>query len=108
LKVSAKIFDPLGFLSPIIIGAKLLFQQVCISKVEWDQSLEGETLSKWNQLLREFELLRMCYEGCSVEISFVASKTRVAPLKKQSIPQLELMGATLLARLLDNTAANAR
>jgi len=139
LKISAKIFDPLGFLSPITIGAKILFQQVCISKVEWDQLLEGEALSKWNQLPREFELLsqikvprcysyrngqhiayelhgfsdacerayaavvylRTCYEGCSVEISFVASKTCVAPLKRQNIPRLELMGATLLARLLN-------
>ena len=55
LKVSAKIFDPLGFLSPITIGAKILFQQVCISKIKWDQSLDGESLRKWNQLPKEFE-----------------------------------------------------
>ena len=42
LKVPAKMFDPLGFLSPITIEAKILFQQVCISKIEWDQSLEEE------------------------------------------------------------------
>ena len=43
----------------------------------------------------------MYYEGYCVEVSFVASKTRVAPLQKQTIPRLELMGATLLARLLN-------
>jgi len=138
LKVSAKIFDPLGFLSPITIGAKMLFQQVCISKIKWDQTLQGEALRKWNQMPKEFEILSKvriprCYvngsaqqatyelhgfsdaserayaaviylrivyvQGC-IEVSFVASKTRVAPMKKQSIPRLELMGATLLARLL--------
>ena len=31
----------------------------------------------------------------------VASKTRVSPLKKQSIPRLELLSALLLARLMD-------
>ena len=31
---------------------------------------------------------------------FVASKTRVAPLKKQSIPWLELLSAILLSRLI--------
>ena len=57
LKVSAKIFDPLGFLSPITIGAKMLFQQVCINKIKWDQTLQGEALRKWNQMPKEFEIL---------------------------------------------------
>jgi len=42
--------------------------------------------------------LRISYGGDCVEVSFVASKTHVAPIKKQSIPRLELMVATLLAR----------
>ena len=35
--------------------------------------------------------------------SFVVAKTRVAPLKKQSITRLELLSAVLLARLVDAT-----
>ena len=32
---------------------------------------------------------------------FVVAKTRVAPLRKQSIPRLELLSAILLARLIN-------
>ncbi len=35
-----------------------------------------------------------------VQLSLVASKTRVAPLVKQTIPRLELLSALILARLI--------
>ena len=35
---------------------------------------------------------------------FVASKTRVSPLRKQTIPRLELLSALLLARLMDTVS----
>lgn len=41
-------------------------------------------------------------ESC---MRFIAAKTRVAPLKKQSVPRLELLSAVLLARLMDTTLA---
>ena len=44
--------------------------------------------------------IRIEYEHMPPDIQLVASKTRVAPVKKQSIPRLELLGATILARLM--------
>ena len=34
-----------------------------------------------------------------MEVNLMASKTKIAPLKRQSIPRLELLGAMILARL---------
>ena len=41
-----------------------------------------------------------CTDG-STQVALVSSKTKVAPIKKLTIPRLELCGAQLLARLLN-------
>ena len=41
LKLSAKIFDPLGFLSLFTINLKILFHVLCTNKVDWDEELQG-------------------------------------------------------------------
>jgi len=47
--------------------------------------------------------LRIEYaEGDIVDVSLIASKVWVSPIKKQTIPRLELLGATILARLFDS------
>ena len=44
--------------------------------------------------------------SCGNAVNFIASKTRVAPLDKQTIPRLELLSALLLANLV-TTVSNA-
>ena len=46
--------------------------------------------------------LRSMHQNRKIEVSLVASKTRVAPIKRQSIPRLELLGATIFARLVNS------
>ncbi|XP_078374406.1 uncharacterized protein LOC144657946 [Oculina patagonica] len=139
LKISAKIFDPLGFLSPYVIRLKVMFQELCAEKIDWDQELHGNWLSKWNLFLSELEslnkiripryyfianakpnsielhgfsdaskqayaavvYLRSSYDDGRVAVRLLCSKTRVAPVKQQSIPRLELLGACILARLMN-------
>jgi len=48
LRISAKVFDPLGLLSPFVIGTKILFQTLCRSKLDWDATLEGAMQCQWN------------------------------------------------------------
>ena len=46
--------------------------------------------------------LRSEYDDGHVEVQLLRSKTRVAPIKQQTIPRLELLGATISARLVCN------
>ena len=44
--------------------------------------------------------LRVEYEGREPVVTIITAKTRVAPTKRQSIPRLELLGATHIINIV--------
>ena len=144
LKLAASLFDPLGFISPVAVRLKILLQEACLLKLEWDMSFSESMTNVYLDLLKDLEkiasiILPRCYfDGAYGDIKqyslhafcdasnkaycaviylvtktelgyhsrFIASKSRVVPLKKLTIPRLELIAALILARLL-TTVKNA-
>ena len=50
LKVIASAYDPIGFLQPIWIKLKILFQNICKMNIDWDESI-GELKSSWDKIV---------------------------------------------------------
>lgn len=135
LSNSAKLFDPLGLLSPCTIVPKMILQKLWMSNLNWDDPVPHEVEKSWLEfaatlnslsslqiprfvLIEEPDTIEMhtfcdaseaAYGACLylrskdkfglIKINLLCAKTKVAPLKPQTIPRLELCGAVLAARL---------
>lgn len=55
LSVISSVYDPLGFLAPLILPAKLLLQELCRKKCDWDDLIPQAFQQKWNKWLTDLE-----------------------------------------------------
>ncbi|XP_071582180.1 uncharacterized protein [Temnothorax nylanderi] len=53
LSQTARLFDPLGWLAPVIVRAKILFQSTWLQGLEWDQPLPAADDQAWRRLYRD-------------------------------------------------------
>ncbi|XP_037820360.1 uncharacterized protein LOC119609586 [Lucilia sericata] len=135
LSCIAKLFDPAGWLTPIIIEAKMLLQNLWQDGVEWDENVNSHIFQKWKLFIDNFhhidriqiprwvnfqpenyiQLHGFCDASerayCAAvylrsenpnrrSTHLLVAKSKVAPLKKLSLPRLELCGALLLSKLV--------
>ena len=69
ISLIGRIYDPLGFLSPVTVHFKILMQELCKNKLGWDQLLDVELLAKWKKLVDQLKgaspitLPRCCLQG---------------------------------------------
>ncbi|GFY33024.1 integrase catalytic domain-containing protein [Trichonephila clavipes] len=62
LSVIAKLYDPLGFLGPVIAKAKVFLQQLWQYKLDWDDVLPNSIANEW----REFVTTLKCIEEVKI------------------------------------------
>ena len=49
----AKVNDPLGLAAPILLTAKVIFWDICDSKLRWDADLPEELKRRWENWLKK-------------------------------------------------------
>jgi hypothetical protein len=134
----AKIYDPLGLISPVTVTLKICLQDVWRLNLWWDDELPPEATKNFLDWRAELPRIRtytiprcvtlpnlasaqihvfcdasqvaygavlyiraIALDG-EVKTTMLTSKTKVAPLKTQSIPRLELCAALLGTRLVNS------
>ena len=53
----ARLFDPLGWLAPVLIRAKIILQDLWLAGVDWDDAISNELAQRWLELRRELRTL---------------------------------------------------
>ncbi|XP_037932631.1 uncharacterized protein LOC119667414 [Teleopsis dalmanni] len=53
LSLASSLYDPLGLITPLIIKAKILLQQLWIIGCDWDESVPQEIYTTWNKILAD-------------------------------------------------------
>ncbi|XP_066929853.1 uncharacterized protein [Clytia hemisphaerica] len=58
IQFTSSIFDPLGLINPLIVKLKILFQDICISNTDWDETIPTELISVWQQILLDLKEIK--------------------------------------------------
>ncbi|XP_075167809.1 uncharacterized protein LOC142239965 [Haematobia irritans] len=55
LSAIPRLFDPVGWLGPVIIVAKIIMQQVWLDKIGWEESLPLQTERQWRKFVETYQ-----------------------------------------------------
>ena len=80
LSTVTSIYDPLGLAAPFVLPVKLILQELCRRKVDWDEAIPEEYWIRWEKWLSEL------------------SRLSEFTIKPMTVPRLELSAATVAVR----------
>ena len=64
LTVIASVYDPIGYLQPLVIMLKILFQEICKLNIKWDDNI-GELVNKWDEIVKSLASSEIiCFKRC--------------------------------------------
>ncbi|XP_029165367.1 uncharacterized protein LOC114936359 [Nylanderia fulva] len=87
LSTIARIFDPLGWVTPVVLKAKVFMQKLWRHKVGWDDNLSEDLLLQWSMIYKSLPYIKSIklsrWIGCdsdtkSIELHGFADASQVA------------------------------
>ena len=81
LKVVAKLYDPLGLISPLFITVKALFQDLCKLKIGWDKPLDEELTLRYSSWLSDL-----------LKVKCIPIERRYVPNSEENVISLQIHG----------------
>ena len=64
LSITASLYDPIGYLQPLVIMLKILFQEICKLNIKWDDNI-GVLVNKWNEIVKSLASSEIiCFKRC--------------------------------------------
>lgn len=57
LSIVSSVYDPLGFVSPFVLPAKILMQELCRKNLGWDDPIHVDHLTRWKSWQEELSKL---------------------------------------------------
>ena len=82
LRIVAKIYDPLGLISPVVLPMKLLLQKLCSEKSDWDSQLSPKPRQELQTWIEEMKTLR----------SIAVPRCYLSGINEEDIKYIELHG----------------
>lgn len=105
LAAVSSIFDPVGLLSPVVLVAKILLQDIWRLKADWDSPLTSDTLARWRRWTAGLPVL----ESLSIRRSFLVrpdSNYRSLQLHAFSDASKDGFGAAIYLRSQDENVVD--
>ena len=122
-------FDPVDLLQPIILSLKVLFQMIFKQKQNWDDDSPVEAKTEFKKFMAALKNLgnvsvpkkvinlddpvehgfidasfqnygASSFSKVGFALDLITSKSRLSPMKKTTIPRLELLRNLLLSKLM--------